>query len=402
VIQAQVTAFVVLLLTAAALATFARGLPVPYVTQLAVLGAVASPLLAGRVPQLDRALILFVVLPGLLFEAAFNLDWRHLRDNLLAVVLLATVGVAVTMAVVGALGHIALDLPLEAAVLFGAAVAATDPVAVVATFRRLRVPSRLSNLIEAESLLNDGTGVVAFSVALGGLSLEGGVISSIGWVLLDFVRLALGGVALGLTLGFVLSRLIGYVDDPQVEMTLTVALAYGGYLLGEAAHVSGILCVVAAGVVLGNYGRPRAMSKRTQQHVSVLWGYVAFLLNSAIFLLIGAEVPWSVLAANLYAVVAGSALVLLARAAVVYTLLAVLHPLGRPISWRWQHLLVWGGLRGTVAIALLLSLPAGDSTLLQVRAMVYGVVLASILLQGATIGVVTRALLPRTHAEHGR
>ncbi len=274
--------------------------------------------------------------------------------------------------------------------------------AVVATFRRLRVPSRLSNLIEAESLLNDGTGVVAFSVALGGLSLEGGVISSIGWVLLDFVRLALGGVALGLTLGFVLSRLIGYVDDPQVEMTLTVALAYGGYLLGEAAHVSGILCVVAAGVVLGNYGRPRAMSKRTQQHVSVLWGYVAFLLNSAIFLLIGAEVPWSVLAANLYAVVAGSALVLLARAAVVYTLLAVLHPLGRPISWRWQHLLVWGGLRGTVAIALLLSLPAGDSTLLQVRAMVYGVVLASILLQGATIGVVTRALLPRTHAEHGR
>ncbi len=134
----------------------------------------------------------------------------------------------------------------------------------------------------------------------------------------------------------------------------------------------------------------------------MLWGYVAFLLNSAIFLLIGAEVPWSVLAANLYAVVAGSALVLLARAAVVYTLLAVLHPLGRPISWRWQHLLVWGGLRGTVAIALLLSLPAGDSTLLQVRAMVYGVVLASILLQGATIGVVTRALLPRTHAEHGR
>jgi CPA1 family monovalent cation:H+ antiporter len=402
VIQAQVTAFVVLLLAAATLTTLARNLPVPYMTQLAVLGAIASPLLAGRVPQLDHALILFVVLPGLLFEAAFNLDWRHLRDNLLAVVLLATVGVAVTMIVVGVLGHLALGLPMEAAVLFGAAVAATDPVAVVATFRRLRVPTRLSNLVEAESLLNDGTGVVAFSIALSGVGMSEGMAGSVGWVLVDFVRLALGGVALGLVLGFVLSRLIGYVDDPQVEMTLTMALAYGGYLLGEAAHVSGILCVVAAGIVLGNYGRPRTMSKRTQQHVSVLWSYVAFLLNSAIFLLIGAEVPWSILAANLYVVMVGSALVLLARAAVVYALLTLLRPLGRPISWRWQHLLVWGGLRGTVAIALLLSLPSGDGTLLQVRAMVYGVVLVSILFQGATIGFVTRALLPQMHAEHGR
>jgi CPA1 family monovalent cation:H+ antiporter len=399
VIQAQVTGFVALLLAAALLATLARGLPVPYLTLLAVLGAVASPLLAGHVPPLDGSLILFVVLPGLLFEAAFNLDWRHLRDNLLAVVLLATVGVAVTMAVVGALGHAALGLPLEAAVLFGAAVAATDPVAVVATFRRLRVPSRLANLVEAESLLNDGTGVVAFSIALSGLGLAAGTAPTVGSVLVDFVRLAFGGVALGLTLGFVLSRLIGYVDDPQVEMTLTMALAYGGYLLGEFLQVSGILCVVAAGIVVGNYGRPRGMSERTQQHVSVLWTYVAFLLNSAVFLLIGAEVPWSILLANLGVVAAGTLLVLIARAATVYTLLGLLHPLGRPIGWRWQHLLVWGGLRGTVAVALLLSLPTDDGVLVQVRAMVYGVVLTSILLQGATIGVVTRALLPWRHEE---
>jgi CPA1 family monovalent cation:H+ antiporter len=399
VIQAQVTGFVALLLAAALLATLARGLPVPYLTLLAVLGAVASPLLAGHVPPLDGSLILFVVLPGLLFEAAFNLDWRHLRDNLLAVVLLATVGVAVTMAVVGALGHAALGLPLEAAVLFGAAVAATDPVAVVATFRRLRVPSRLANLVEAESLLNDGTGVVAFSIALSGLGLAVGTAPTVGSVLVDFVRLAFGGVALGLTLGFVLSRLIGYVDDPQVEMTLTMALAYGGYLLGEFLQVSGILCVVAAGIVVGNYGRPRGMSERTQQHVSVLWTYVAFLLNSAVFLLIGAEVPWSILLANLGVVAAGTLLVLIARAATVYTLLGLLHPLGRPIGWRWQHLLVWGGLRGTVAVALLLSLPTDDGVLVQVRAMVYGVVLTSILLQGATIGVVTRALLPWRHEE---
>ncbi|MGH7488655.1 MAG: cation:proton antiporter, partial [bacterium] len=167
-----------------------------------------------------------------------------------------------------------------------------------------------------------------------------------------------------------------------------------GYLLGEALHVSGLLTVVAAGLVVGNYGRSRAMSERTQSAVSVFWDYIAFVLNSVVFLLIGADVPWSTIADQAW-VVAGAVLaVLVARAASVYGLLALLRPLGRRINLRWQHLIVWSGLRGAIAVALLLSLNEAGPEFDTVRALVYGVVLVSIVAQGLTIGPLARVLLP--------
>jgi len=393
VITQTVALFVGLLVLAGLIAAVAKRLPIPYVTLLAVVGASCGQLLSGHVPVLNHDLILFVFLPGLLFEAALNLDWALLKTNLVAVVILATLGVVLTTAVVALLGHLALGLPIAAAVLFGAAVSATDPVAVVATFRQLQLPPRLANLIEAESLLNDGTGVVVFTVALAALAAPH--LTATGAVL-EFLRLALGGLALGAALGWVMSRLTMRMDDPQIEMTLTAITAYGGYLLGQELRVSGILCVVAAGVVVGNYGRPRHMSEQTQLAVSTLWGYVAFLLNSAIFILIGAEVPWALLRANLGLVAAGTAVALLARAVCVYGLMNLVKPFSRPVSLRWQHLLVWGGLRGAVAIALILSLSPVGHQLQLVRAVVFGVVLTSIIIQGGTIGLVSRRLLPRS------
>jgi monovalent cation:H+ antiporter, CPA1 family len=394
VIESWVVIFVAVLALSAAVAVIGRWVPVPYVTLLAVLGAVLGPLVSGRLPQPSHSLILFVLLPGLLFEAAFNLRWTNLRDNLLAVSLLATLGVIVTTALVAAFGHLALGLPVALATIFGAAVAATDPVAVVATVRRLGAPSRLCNLIEAESLLNDGTGVVVFTIAL---AAAGAASFSLGGALLDFLRLTGGGLGLGILLGLAMSRLTRHLDDPQVEMTLTAITAYGGYLLAETLHVSGILCVVGAGIVVGNYGRPRGMSERTQAAVTQMWEYVAFVLNSLVFLLIGATVPLSTLIDHLGLVAAGVALVLAVRAAMVYGLLALVRPLGRPISLRWQHLLVWSGLRGAVAVALVLSLPSGNPDTPTIRALVYGVVLGTLLIQGATIRPVVRLILP--HAE---
>ena len=390
-IQSGVALFVALLVIAAGVTVVARRIAVPYVTLLAALGAAASPLLAGHVPHLGHSLILFVLLPGLLFEAALQLEWRQLRGHLVEVALLATVGVLLTTLVIAVLGAVALGLPVAVAVLFGAAVAPTDPVAVVATFRRLGVPGRLLALVEAESLANDGTGVVVFGIALAAVA---PATLSAGAAVLDFIRLTAGGLALGVALGGVLSLATRRIDDAEVEMTLTAIAAYGGYLLGEWLHVSGILCVVAAGVVVGNVGRPRGMSATTQAAVTSLWGYVAFLLNAVVFVLIGATVPWAVLGANLGLVLAGAVVALLARAVAVYGLLALLRPLGRPISLAWQHLLVWGGLRGAVALALLLSIAPHAPGLATVRALVYGVVLASILVQGATVGWVARRLLP--------
>ena len=383
------TALVAVLALAALVSITAQRTLVPWVTQLAIAGAIVGVVLHDRLPPVDPALILFVFLPGLLFEAAFNLEWRELRRNAVAVLLLATVGVALTTVLSAGLVHVVLAVELPAAILFGAAVAATDPVAVVATFRRLGVPARMRNLIEAESLLNDGTGVVLFSVALAVTTSHS---LSASTVALDLLRLTGGGVALGAVIGVGVSRLTGFIDEPQVELTLTALAAYGGYLAGDALHVSGILCVVTAGAVIGNYGRSHHMSARTRDAVEVVWDYVAFVLNSAVFVLIGAAVPLRLLWAQLPLVVAGAAIVLLARAVTVYALLNLIRRVTRTPA-AWQHLLVWGGLRGAVAVALVLSLPASLPQADTIRALVYGVVLGTIVVQGSTIVPLTRRLL---------
>lgn len=391
-VESQVAAFVVLLMVAAAVAVLVKLVPIPYVTALALIGAAAGGILHGPPSlHLTRSFILFVLLPGLLFEAGFNLEWRRLRDNLPVILVLATVGVLLTAGLIAVIGHVVLGLALPLAFLLGAMVAATDPVAVIAMFRRLGVPARLATIVEAESLVNDGTGVVLFTIALG-IALSGTFLP-IG-ASVQFLQLTLGGLALGLAIGFVLSRLTMRVDDPQVEITFTAIAAYGSYLLGEAVHVSGLLAVVAAAVVMGNYGRTKGMSERTQVAVSTFWDYVAFLLNSVVFLLVGLELPWTSILDHGWAVLAAAGITLVARAAAVYGVFAVLRPLGGKLAWRWQHLIVWGGLRGTVAIALALSLgEQGGSEFPDLRTLVYGVVLLSITVQGLTIGPLSRALL---------
>jgi Na+:H+ antiporter len=390
VIEARVETFVLLLMAACAVALVVKAVPVPYVSALALVGLLAGLLLGPGHVELTHSLILFVLLPGLLFEAAFNLSWRELRANLVAVVALATLGVLLTTAVVAIVGHLALGLAVPVAILFGTMVSPTDPVAVVAVFRRLGVPARLVNLVESESLFNDGTGVVLFTVALAATQAAPAGPAAVAW---DFLRLTAGGLGLGLGVGLLLSFITSRIDDFPVEITLTAIGAYGSYLLAETLHVSGILAVVAAGLVLGNLGRPRAMSARTQEAVTLFWEYVAFLLNSVVFLLVGLDVPWSGVRNQLAGIAAAAVITLLARAVAVYGVLGLLHPLPWRIGYRWQHLVVWSGLRGAVAVALALSLTPTSSQFDTVRALVYGVVLVSILLQGSTIGPLARLLL---------
>jgi len=275
-VETRVAEFVLALMAASAVALLARSIPVCYESLLALAGLAAGMLFGPVQTAVAHSLILFVFLPGLLFEASYRLSWRHLRGNLVAVVTLATVGVLLTTALVAFLGHLALGLAIPVAVLFGAMVAPTDPVAVVSVFRRLGVPARLLNLVEAESLANDGTGVVVFTIALAAV---GSTVQAAPAVV-DFLRLSLGGLGLGLAVGFAASLVTSRVDDFQVEITLTAIAAYGGYLAGEYLHVSGILTVVAAGIVVGSFGRPRGMSARTQQAIDLCWDYVAFVLNS--------------------------------------------------------------------------------------------------------------------------
>jgi CPA1 family monovalent cation:H+ antiporter len=389
-VETQVIAFVVLLMVAAGAAVLVKLVPIPYVTVIAIIGVAAGFFLHAPQPlPLTHSFILFVLLPGLLFEAGFNLQWTHLRGNLWSVSLLATAGVILTAALVALLGHVALGLALPMAILFGAMVAPTDPVAVVAVFRRLHVPARLANLVEGESLLNDGTGVVLFTIALAAVAAGRFEALPAIW---DFVRLSLGGLAFGAALGFIVSLLTARIDDPQVEITFTAVTAYGGYLLGETAHVSGILTVVAAAVVLGAYGRERGMSERTQQAVAVFWDYVAFVLNALVFLLIGLALPWPGVIAQGWVVLAAAVIVLVARAAMVYGTFGLLRPLGRTVNLQWQHVIVWSGIRGAVAVALALSLGSRGGQFGLVQSLVYGVALLTIVIQGLTITPLCLAL----------
>jgi CPA1 family monovalent cation:H+ antiporter len=390
-LQSGVAVFVAFLMVASAVAVLAERLPIPYETVLALVGLAVGAILGEQNIHVTGDLLLFVFLPGLLFEAGFNLHWGNLREHLVGVALLATVGAFITTAVVALLGVAALGLALPVAFLFGAMVSPTDPVAVIAIFRQLGVPDRLTTLVEGESLLNDGTGLVLFSLAL---AIYSGAVPSVPQAILDMLYLSLGGLAVGIATGFALSWLTARINFVRVELTFTAIGAYGSYLVAEWLHASGILAVVAAALVLGNFGRPRGMAPATEAAVTVFWDYVAFVLNSAIFLLIGMDIPWQNIGSSWLAILVAAIIVLVARAVAVYGVMWPARLAGRGIPWRWKHLMVWSGLRGAVAIALTLSLIGNtDPQIILIQTLTYGVALLSIVVQGGTIGPISRWLL---------
>lgn len=382
------TLIITLLLVIALVAIAVRRLRMPYTVALVIAGLLITswqPVQFSLTPEL----ILALFVPPLVFEAAFHLSFSDLQRNLRLILLLTVPGVILTTLIVGATTMFGIGLSLPIALVFGALISATDPVAVVALFKTLGAPKRLTVLVESESLLNDGTALVVFNLVLaaaltGNFSLPQGIG--------DFVRVAAGGTAIGLVLGWAVARLIAHVDDYLIETTLTTVLAFGAYLIADRLGVSGVLAVVAAGLVNGNLG-PRGMSPTTRIVLFNFWEYVAFLANSLIFLLIGLQVSLSELLANGQAVAVAIGGVLLARVIVIYGLAWIGGRLGDKTPLRWQHILSWGGLRGALSLALALSLPVAlgpERELL--RVMTFGVVLFTLLVQGLTMGSLLRRL----------
>ena len=303
---------------------------------------------------------------------------------------LAVPGVVVAMVVGGSLVHWGLGLPWAVALLFGAIIAATDPVAVLATFRQLHVDQRLAVLIEGESLLNDGIALVL----LGTLAAAVAGQFQLGAALGTFLLAVGGGVAIGVGLGWVGHRLIASIDEHLTEMTVSVATAYGAFLVADRLHLSGVLATIAAAMTLGALGRRRGWvySGGSEQLLSDLWAFLAFVANAALFLLMGLTVRIAGLTDHPEAVLAGIAAALLGRAAVAYGIGALLTGVGFPLSWPERHVLFWGGLRGAVALAAALSLPQGFPYRGQLLAMTYGVVLFTLLVQGLTIAPLVQRL----------
>jgi CPA1 family monovalent cation:H+ antiporter len=289
-----------------------------------------------------------------------------------------------------------INLSLPLALVFGALIAATDPVSVVALFRTLGVPKRLSVLIEGESLFNDGTAIVLFNLMLvivltGKFSLADSVV--------DFFVISIGGILVGLVLGWLIAQLISRVDNYLIETTFTTILAFGSYLIAERYGFSGVLAVVAAGLVNGNIS-PQGMSPTSRIVIFNFWEYVAFLANSLVFLLLGLQINISSLLSSWQPILWAILAILVARFIIVYGLSWLGNHFSEPIPFRWQHILNWGGLRGAISLALVLSLPAEigpERDLL--RVMAYGVVLFTLLVQSTTMSPLIRRLKIITRSE---
>jgi CPA1 family monovalent cation:H+ antiporter len=373
-----------MLLIVSVVAVVGRRFRFPYTVAL-VLAGLALSLGSALKVELTPQLILSLFLPPLVFEAAFHLNLTELGRNLKLVLLLAVPGVLIQMLIVAGLMTGSGGLGLSTALIFGALIAASDPVSVLAIFRRIGVPKRLEILLEGESLLNDGTAIVLFNLALAA-AVSG--VFSLGQGLVDFAVNAGGGVLLGAALGWGVSRLIGVIDDYLVETTLTTVLAFGSYLVAEQFGVSGVLAVVAAGLVNGNLGRG-GMSPTTRIVVFNFWEYVAFLANSAVFLLIGLRIDLPALVAAAGPTSLAILSVLLGRAVIV----VLASRLGGPLPRKWVPVLFWGGLRGGIALALALSLPQSlGADRERITLMTFGVVLFSLLVQGLSMDWVLRRL----------
>ena len=363
-------------------------LPIPYTVGLVVAGLILTiiPAFHIELPQLTSKLILALFLPPILFQAAYQLNTHELRKNFSLIALLVTFGVLLTTVIVAVM--IALLNPvmgLLLAAVFGALISAIDPVAVIALFKQNPVSARLETMIEGESLLNDGTAIVIFAIVLQATQ-SGGDLNILAG-LLDFARVAFGGALVGGIIGYVVARLLYHIDDPIVEMMLTTCLAFGSYLVAEQLHVSGVLAVVAAGLMHGHIGFSN-MSELTQQTVNNVWAYLAALADAAIFLLIGLTIKLEDILSHLPLTVIAIFAVLVSRMVIVYGLAPlhtrVFHP-NRPLPMNWRHIMFWGGQRGAVSLALALSLPYDlpqrDSLLI----MTFGVVLFTSLVQATSM-----------------
>lgn len=388
--------FLLLFIVATAVAIGARRLRLPYTVALVAAGLVLGSTHVFPAPQLTKDLLFSIFLPGLVFEAAFHMNFREFWRNRTTIISLAVPGVVASIAltvaaltpVVGFLG-LAQHFGWLDALVFGALIAATDPIAVIAIFRDLGIPRRLAVLIGGESLLNDGTGIVFFTLSL---SLIAGATVGVGWLGLDFVKVVGMGLVIGAVIGILASELIRRVNDPMIEITLTTIAAYGSFVAAEQLGFSGVIATLTAGLLCGNYAARTGMSPSTRVATETFWEYVAFALNSIVFLMIGLEVRVHSLLSSWLAILVAYLVVTVGRGLIVFVAWAGLGLTRERFSGRWATILAWGGMRGALPMVLALSLPANFAFRGFVITVTFGVVIISILAQGMTMSPLLRWL----------
>ena len=413
----QVEQLVLLLIVSLVVVLIARQLRFPYTLALVLVGLLMGVLPFIPTVQFNPEVVLFVFIPALLFEGAWNISVTVLLKNWLAVLLLAVPGLLISLLVVAVALHFGAGLTWLEALLLGAIISPTDPVAVVALFRQLRMGERMRTIIEGESLFNDGVGAAVYTVVLGLLLVAVGHTTNAAdpvQVSLSAVWLFLGGPLIGLVLGFLIARLLRHFDDHLIEMTITFSAAYGIYLLGDLLHTSGLLAVVVAGLILGSFGRQRGMSERSRAVVDEVWEFIGYIANSLLFLLLGMQIGSSHIGPTLAPLLWAIAGVIVGRGLMIFLLFTLHDAIARwyahyrrdkrkslrssllPVPRSWRPIILLSGLRGALSLALVLSLPHDLPNIGLFEFVTYGVVLVTLVGQG----IAMRAILPGWSARH--
>ena len=414
----QVEFLILLLIVTLLVALLSRRLRVPYTLLLVIVGFVVGILPFIQYEHIDSNLILYVFIPALLFEGAWNAEIDKLEADWLPIVLLAIPGMVFSLLVVAVVLHFGIGLEWLLALLVGAIIAPTDPVAVIALFQQLGVPDRLRTLVEGESIFNDGTAGAAYELVLAVLLPTLGLAEASGnpsflntptfGIVGEVLWLIFGGLLLGIGVGWLVSHLLRRVDDRLVVITITVAVAYGMYLGATFLHTSGLLAVVGAGLVMGSYGRKNAMSPRTIEAADDVWEFINYLANSLLFLLLGFELALTHIVQSFQGIFFGLIGAVIGRLLMIYLFIPLQDvvarlwrhftpewhsrfPRPRPVPSAWRPVMVLSGLRGALSLALVLSLPIELEQRDLLTDIVYGVILVTLLGQGLTL----RVLLPR-------
>lgn len=379
---------IVLLLIATFVALATQRLRIPYVTGLVLAGLPITELLSRRI-GLDPSLVLNLFLPILIFEAAINTDISRLRSTFKPIALLAGPGSIFSSGIIAVLVKLGLGLDWIPALLIGVILANTDTVSMIAVFKELRVPSRLSTIVEGETLFNDAAALISFNLVL--VIYATGSLTAIQGVK-ELLVVALGGAVVGGVLGYLSVPIFVRLNDPLSSLLLTVALALGTFQIGQFLGVSGAVAVVIAGLVFGNLGLPRSSSASDRITLLSFWEYAGFGVNTFIFLLIGIEINplalWRILPSILFVILAYQ----LGRILSVYLLLAGLRWFDRPIPLRWQHILVLGNIKGSLSMALAVAIPLALPGRDNIIALVFGAVLFSLVGQGLSLPWIVKRL----------
>ncbi|UOR13826.1 Na+/H+ antiporter [Halobacillus amylolyticus] len=381
----------ILVMMAAGITAIAKLFKQPYPIALVIIGAIIGlidiPVLAPLKDFITEGevfnfAIITLFLPALLGEAALKLPFSHLTENKKPIIALAFGGTFLSFIVIGFSSMWLLQFSLPAAFVFAAIMSATDPVSVLSIFKNVGVNNRLATVIEGESLFNDGLAVVLFNISAFSLLAytELGVVG-VGNGVWEFIKVVALGLIIGGALGYVVSRVTQYFDDYPLEIIFSIILFYGAFLLAETVHASGVIAVVVAALILGNYGAKIGMTPATKLNISNFWDVVTLLANSLVFLMVGLEITRIDVTDKWGYIFLAILIVLIARSVAVYSSLLFIKDF--PDSWK--HILNWGGLKGSLSIALVLSLPRDFTGREDILILAFSVVLFSLVGQGLSI-----------------